>query len=286
MFTLVPMLVQAQFPIIGLEKVKEIKSAKMIVGLTDDEDLNASLRVAVDSFWTFNRVVEYLPLEEAKKKAKEDDKLMVLSIGSTTSKSLTHDRVQYSYRYVSKGKTVEISRGKKAILKQHIPAYGKDEAVSAEAIGFGLAAMQHICSTMVRKKLKNSLKLKSTLKESSTRIRSKTLYIPEGWLSEKLDKSAVKDLYGGKVKVVSYEEWRDAILTKQKGIAYTMVVPVPIGGDYVYVHYLMDAEKGRLYAALQKTGVKVQGINLSKSNTGYITKKNMSLYGKAREGDW
>jgi hypothetical protein len=59
---------------------------------------------------------------------------------------------------------------------------------------------------------------------------------------------------------------------------------VPIGGEFVYQHYLMDAETASvIYVSQPKMATKVAGFNVSKANTGYINSKNLERYNEAFE---
>ncbi|MEO1653771.1 MAG: hypothetical protein AAFU64_09510, partial [Bacteroidota bacterium] len=108
-----------------------------------------------------------------------------------------------------------------------------------------------------------------------------------GWLDLNKKKDDIKELYNFPVEVVNYETWKEAILKKKEGIAYVVVVPVPLGGKYVYLHYLMDAQTGKVFAIVKpKVGLSIGGINLSKKNTGYINKKNLEAYDEVAKGKW
>lgn len=274
--------------IVSLEEVHKIKNSKMIVGLTKDADLNQALKTAVENFWNFSEVVEYLPIDEAYKKVKNTPNLVVLSIGTTKSNSLSHGKGMNRYKFVSKGNHIEISTGKRAVLvKNYIPAFGKENIITDEIIAFGISSLQYMCQTMDQQNIKSNLKLKSAYKVHSPKLKTKKLYVMEGWLSDKIQADEVESIYDFPVEVVSYEKWENAILSKKEGVAYSIIVPVPVGGDYVYQHYLVDAQTGMIYGISQpKAAMKVAGFNVSKSNTGYINKANLENYSDVVNGKW
>ena len=275
--------------IVKLDEVMHIKNSKMVVALTEDDDVNESLKKMVESFWSFSEVDEYLPREEAFEKAKNNKDIVVLAIGTTTSISGRHGRTTgYSYRTISRGKHLEISNGKgKAIIKNFIPAFGEEEYITDEILAFGLTAIEYLCKTMEEDKLKTNWKFKSAYKVHSRDIKSKTLYLMDGWVSEKIKKEDIRKAYEAPIAVVTQEKWADAILSKKEGIAYCIVVPATVGGKFVYMHYIVDAHTGVVYGiAYPKVAVDVAGVNVSKSNSGYINKKNLKAYADIGEGKW
>ena len=65
----------------------EVKRSKIIVGTSGNEAMDQALRVAIDSFWTYARIAEELPYEEALKKANKDDSYMVLYLDNMRSET-------------------------------------------------------------------------------------------------------------------------------------------------------------------------------------------------------
>lgn len=270
------------------KELLEIKTSKTIVGLTDDDKVNEYLKNAIKEYWSFNEVVEYLPLKEAKKKAKENDNLVVMSIGTDWSTSSKHGNGGYQYRTVSSSRYIGISRGKGySIIFQNFPEF-KDKNITPEVLDFAVSSLQYLCETMDEHKLKTNWKYKEPYKEHSKELQKKTLYLPEHWIDQKnITKEKLKELYNYPVEIVSYEKWAEAITSKEKGIAYCMIVPVSRIGDIIFLHYLVDAETGTVYAiSTPKAVVKVAGINMSKANSDEIIKKNIKKYNKAAKGDW
>jgi len=133
---------------------------------------------------------------------------------------------------------------------------------------------------MIDQNLKGGMKAISTLRQQGSGLKDKTLLLPKSWLDSKLTEEQIKKNYTANFKIVSHQDWKNAIIEGQKDAAYVILVPVPVGGNYIYQHHIFDAEtKKKFYALLQpKAGVSINGLNASKSNTGYINKKNVKKY--------
>ena len=270
---------------ISTKNVEKIKKSKIIIAQYNNEEISKHLKEAVDEYWNFAKVEGTMPLDEAIDKAKSDDAYLVLKLGTKNSKSsLRNATGGWNYRYISTGKTIEISNGKKALAGLNIPAYHNEE-YSKEIFVFGISALQMHLHTMDEKKV-GMTKLNPIYKKEAPKLSEKTLLIPEGWADEKLTQDILNGLYPYKAKIVSYEEWRKAILERQEDKAYVMISPMPVDGNYVYQHFLMDCKDARIYAISQsKINVKfdlknIKEVNLSKGNSGYVKEKNVKLYSK------
>ncbi|MBL4655730.1 MAG: hypothetical protein JKY33_07900 [Bacteroidia bacterium] len=279
--------VKAQLHVIKLEKVEIIKNATLIVGTSHDEAVNEALYDAVKQFWTIGKVGEPMPLAEAIKKAKEDESIIVITTGTTSSQSLTHEDGAGRYRYISTGHILELfGKSKKAMYKQIIPAFGEDDVITKEILYFGVSAMHYHLNTMNEKQL-GTAKARGEYKIKSPELKKANLLLAEGWMDSKTTKETVGDYYTGKCEIVPYETWRNAILNREPGKAYSIIAPLALGGNYIYYHYLMEAKTGAVYAiASSKVAVSLRGLNLSKGNSGYINKKVLDKYSKTLEGKW
>ncbi len=266
------------------EDVTRVKSARLIVPTTDYPGLDSLLTTAVKSFWTFSKNVEYgtMSYTDAKKLAKTDKNILIFIITNVRSQSLTHsDASGGRYRYVSSGSAVMLEDGKgKTDVSSFFPTF-EERTVTDEGVGFAVAEMSSLLSNLEKYSIKNNMTFNKPFRQNAPRLKDKTLFIPEGWLHDKLEVRDIPAIYEGKFKIVDYETWSDAIVSK-KDVAYVIVVPFPIGGDFVYLHYLMDAATGDvLFISQPKVAMKVQGFNVSKMNTGYIAEKNIKGYNDA-----
>jgi hypothetical protein len=269
--------------------IQKIKNSKLLVTLTEDEQFNEMLKATVAKYWTFSEVIGYESAENAIKRAKEDENILIMEVGSRSSKSMVHHSAGSSvgYQTISYGKAINIKKGKSTYLfSNYIPSFEGD-VITEEVLIYGISTFQFMCKVMDEKNLASNMNLTKALKEYTPELKNKTLYLAEGWIDKKFDIQEIPDLYEGKIKVVSYDDWRNAIILGEEGIAYCMVVPVPVGGSYSYVHYLVDAKTATIYAmTYPKMAVNVAGFNVSKSNTGYINAKNISMYNDALNGKW
>lgn len=267
--------------IINQKKVAKVKSSKLIVGLTGNADFDADMKAAVEEFWKFSSISEYLPMDEAKKKAKTDPNSLVLVFRHVRSSSCSHQAAGSNIRYkiVTSGYQVAITEGGglKNFVATFVPTFGGE--TTREILYFAIALMNNTLETMEKQNLKNNIKMYSIFNSRAGKLKNKTLYIPDGWLAEKLSPNELAEIYPARIKVTSYEEWRDAIINKKEGIAYLIIVPTPLGDSYVHIHHLMDAETGAcIGTAKPKAPLNVNGINVSKANTGFLNKKMASKY--------
>ncbi|WP_419213407.1 hypothetical protein ACNR9Q_04445 [Maribacter sp. X9] len=273
----------AQIP--KLKEIQNLKNSEVIIGLSGDEGLDQDLRDILNQFWTISPISEELPISEARKKAKESDNIYVIYIDSYTSRSFKrYVGDNYAFRNISTGYYVGLFAGsKKAIMPSYIPVF--EDEFTKEVLAHGVSYMQEIFTMMLDNEI-GAMKTLKIIKDNSKDLKEKTLYIPEWWMDSKLTDADISDLYEGKYEIVSHFEWSRAILNKTPGIAYATVIPAPVGGKFVYQHHICDAETGRIYGITQPKGgaFELNGINLSKANKGYVTKKNLKQYNEVLNG--
>jgi len=289
----------AQIP--KLEHIKNLKESKVIIGLSDNDELNGELKKMVNNHWTLCQIDSSLPFKEAQEKAKQDDNLYVIYVSTMTSRSLKHQAAgtgvgadmsnyypdsKWDFRLVSASKFVGLSNGnRKPLMRSYIP--DSNGYIPAESIAHGINFMQTLFTSMIEEQ-KGAMKVIGLYKKEAKELANKTLYIPKVWLHKKLTAEIITKEYGStNYKLVSYEEWKDAILNKQEGIAYVILIPVPLGGQYVFQHHIFDSATKQLYAISQsKVAASFFAQNLSKANTGYISKKNIKKYKGVLSGKW
>lgn len=286
----------AQF--LSQSDIQKIKKAKLLIVKSGDAKLDEDMQASLKELWKFSPLGEVVTLEEAKKQSKENEEVMYITLEHVESKSLTHGSIPpsernnpaaksiYLHRTVSTGTMLTIKQNKSGYASVFLPAFSNK--ITKEILYFGISDLQCVVSMIDTKQLKNGFKVNSNFKETYTpELKKKTLYILEDWLNPKFTEKDVKTLYKAPAKVVDYFEWKDAILNKTPGIAYSIVVPNPSGGEYTYHHYLMDAETGNVLAISKiNASVKIAGISVTQGNTGYITDKNLKNYNEAQLGDW
>ncbi|WP_104418795.1 hypothetical protein [Neolewinella xylanilytica] len=274
--------------------ITEIRRSKIILGLTGDEHIDRTLRIAVDSFWRVGRLTEEMPYEEALQAANDDDRTMVLYVDNMKSETRLMQN-QFDNGGVptmnwlpgpsSQSLILTVSDGKR--LKRDMKAFlalptDEDGLVPEAAIYFGVAALNDMCMTVARAPKSGAAHLKATLAKRGRRLKAKTLYVLDELIDKKLTQDVFADIYGFQVEVVDFETWSEVVLNRQAGAAYAIVSPVPMGGRHVYAHYLMDAETGLILGvAYPKVAVALGPINLSKSNSATINEKMAELYHEA-----
>jgi hypothetical protein len=265
-------------------EVQTLKTAKIIIAQFGVKEIDDMMESSIKKFFTFNTNFDVMPYMEAKAEAKKDpDHVFVMFVTGVSSKSLPHDRDDKTtplwkeqYRNISGGAFLVIENAKGGVMANcYLPSF-EDGGITEEIVGFGCEAISSMLKTMDEKQMGSNLKLESTYLKDAPALKDKILYIPEGWLSPKFDKDAIKSIYTGQFEIVSYEKWRDAILNKED-VGYAIVVPKPVGGGYVYQHFLVNAKSGKVYAICYPR----VATSASKSNTGYINEKNVKRYNDA-----
>ena len=274
--------------------VTEIRSSKIILGLSGDEDIDQALRTAVDSFWRVGRVVGEMPVKEALEKANRDDRTMVLyldkmssqvNLANTTFDSRGVPQQNWLPGPSSVSPILTVSSGKR--LKRDMKAFialpiDEEMLVPTAAIYFGVAALSDMCKTVSQAKKSGMAHYKSVLARRGRKLKTKTLYVLEDLLHKKMTSDAFTELYGFETEVVGFDRWSEVVLSQEAGAAYAIVSPVPMGGNHVYAHYLVDAENGQvLGVAHPKVAVALGPINLTKSNSAEINEKMAELYHEA-----
>ncbi|NQY29861.1 MAG: hypothetical protein HRT69_10355 [Flavobacteriaceae bacterium] len=284
-FVLFSTSVFAQIP--KLDHIKNLKESKIIIGLSHNENLNINLTKMVNQYWNLCQIDGALPYKEAIQKAKNDDNTFVIFVSTMTSRGLKHNFDEnWDFRLISSGKFVGLSNGsKKPLMRSYIPS--SESLIPSESIAHGINFMQTIITSMIEEQ-KGAMKVIGLYKKEAKELANKTLYIPKVWLHKKLTPEIITKEYGStNYKLVSYEEWKDAILNKKDGIAYVILIPVPIAGQYMFQHHIFDSATNQLYAISQsRVAVSLNAVNLSKANTGYITKKNIKKYKGVLSGKW
>ena len=285
-----------------LKSVREVKEGNLILGLSENKELNKDLIAVANTWWTYSEITEHLPLEQAKARAKADPNTFVLSLAyveveGMQKKNFDPDRRQIGYASgweedfgwppITTGVRFEIENGHKpAFAFQYIPTVG-EAGVTKESMVFGISALNDIFTTMKRDSLSNVFKLMKALKSNTGVLKEKELLIPEGYLHKKVSEEYVKSSYSGKADVVDFPTWREAILNQSEDAVYCTIVAVPTGSTYSYQHWFMEAATGKIIAIVYaKVAVNMAGSNLSSGNKEYITKKLVDKYEKAYQGKW
>lgn len=280
--------VNGQYNLVKLEDALRIKESTLIIAEHKSPELTADLRAAMEEFWTFSDITAPLSLSDALKRAKANHKYLVLELSSISSKSLNAGEGKEHYRIIREGTVLQIrSTDSEPLAKIFIPAFGDDKTVTKEALFFGVSTLQYMLTTMEKKEMKNNFKFQYAYKEKSPNLMLRTLLIAEGWAESSLSTEKLRELYHGPAEVVTYKEWRDAILTRKAGYAYAIIVPFPHGDGYKNYHQLVDAETGTVFGmALPADANMILEAGEQTDNMGYINKGNVPAYADILDGDW
>jgi uncharacterized protein (UPF0248 family) len=282
---------------IKLSDIEKLKKGTLIVALTGNDEVDNFFKEAISEFWTITEISEFLPYNEAKEKAKKDKStyIMYITSGSSIGPSRTASSSSVRYKYISKSKRIKISDGKKysdPILYCYYPT-PSDGRTTKESLYYAMATMEHTASAMISDEIKSTLKWNKIYNKYNEDLKEYTVYLLEGWVEEGLTEERVQEIYPYPIKVVSVEEWSNAVLTKIPNVVYCIISPIPQAGDFTYVHYFLKSGEAKVvgtsYSMINpkfKGGDMSAGnitfimkdMDLSKANIGYITEKNVRMY--------
>jgi len=286
------------------DDVKQIKASKIIVAQVGNKDLDDALYNSVKKFWTFTSDIEQMPYNKAIELAKQNKGILVFSQTETISssnlrKSVNNGPGEFAssyekYKRTSFGRMIMIEDGKQEVLLgNNIPSFGDENILTEESLSFGVSAMNSVMIVFDKYNLKNSYKTRPKFKDhAGDSIKNRTLLIPKELLEDKITESIISKIYPGKFKIVPYEEYRKAILNKEKGMAYVIFSPMAVAGKIGYIQYIMDAENGFTLGVYVPSGGSIElgpGLgehNVSKGNTGEINEKCLKGYKKIYKGTW
>lgn len=231
----------AQF--LNLAEAKKIKSSKVILALTDNEEVNEAFRNAVANFWTLTEISEELPTLEAIKKVKSDGSVTVLMLGKDVTKRWTDNGNGWETATTATGLYIGLNtKGEKnANLIQHIPEWNEEQ------LAFGLSSIEDMVASMIDKKVETNFKLKDIYATRGKEIKNYTLLVNKDFAGG-MTEDEIKKVYPHKFELVSNEEWKKAVLEKTEGYCYLNSAPVPVGDEIRYVSYIMSTTEAKTYA--------------------------------------
>jgi len=243
--------------LVKLDDVRLIKNSKIIVALTNFEEINLSLKNTVRNFWSFCPISDFMPEKEAFLKAEKEQGFVVMKIDGAGSDKEWNISIY--------------DKDENTLIKNQLPlGHGYDETFA-----FGLFSMQYLCKTMDESNSKNNLRWNSLYKVKSAELKTKKLYILDSDLDSDLDKEKIKENYQYPIEVVSYDKWKDAILNKTEGVAYCIIVPFIMylnsqSGQaqqerLFLFHYLVEAKSGVVYS-IEKDHKKIKKSSIRDYN--------------------
>lgn len=266
--------------------VKRIKKSKVIIAQSADRKASEDLITAVRNYWNFTSDVTTMPYKKAKEYAKSNGKAVIIVLVGIRQLPHQHDESKDAYKQISKGGAIMIETASGDILASaYIPTYGEMGDVAPEGLAFGVSYLNQLFKVVEEKDLpSDNERIKEYYTSRVSDLKDKTLLIPEIWLASGFNQAAIDKSYNSKAKVVSFEEFSKAILSKQENVAYDMVAPFPLKGEYVYFHFLVDAKTGHVYAACKPKEGDTTTESDGQGSNGYINAKHIDWYNGALSG--
>lgn len=253
--------------VINSKEAKELKSRKIVVGLKEypkkaDADekamvdsVNSSLKYAMENYWEFSTVVDYLPLSEAKELVKSNKKThCYITIDVGTSTSFKQGSGSYQYKYVSRGEKLSIYIPKMAAtvyLPQYVSSMTKATGV------YGVMQLQKMLDLLVKEELKSTMQFAGYIKDNGAKIINKTLLIPQEYISPKLSEDDIKLVYPYDLDICDLDKIEKVILDRDSKYAVAFFVPIPVGGKEVRRIFISNAEDGDIYGVADGNKISV-----------------------------
>ena len=221
------------------EEAKNLKKSHVILGLTDNEDVNEIFRNAVKEFWTLTEIQEEMPVKEAISKVKSDGSVTVIMLGSDVSKRSSD--MGNGWTGITKASSLYIGLNTKghsnANLMQHTRGWSEEQLV------FGLTTLQDAIEAIITHNLSGMAKVKDVYDERSPSLKNFTLLIDKSTMDPKLTEAIIAENYTHPFELVSHEDWVKAIMDKQEGSAYINIIPVPVGDKIAYLGYVISCNE-------------------------------------------
>jgi hypothetical protein len=231
----------AQF--LNLAEAKKIKASKVILALTDSEEVNEAFRNAVINFWTLTKISEELPAREAIAKLKSDGSVTVLMLGKDVSKKWTDNNNGWTTVTSASGIYIGLNTkgDKNANLMQYIPEWSEAQ------LAFGLSSIEDMVGSMIDNKVETNFKLKDIYAERGNEIKGLTLLINEKFL-DGMNAESIRKVYPHKFEIMTDSKWKKIVLSKTEGYCYLNSAPVPVGDGMRYVSYVMSTTESKTFA--------------------------------------
>lgn len=268
---------------------KSLKEKKMIIALkeypkkaTEEMKLlidssNASLKFAMENYWTFNEVVDFMPLSEAKdfvKDNKDSHSYLAIELGfSKSTKKNENDNFKgNAYRYVSYSERIGIY-APSLTSSVFLPHY--EGPLTHAAAVFGVMQMQKILTLLYQEEITSIMGSRSYVKNNGPKLKNKTLLIPKEYVSNKLTNEEIREAYPFNLEICNLQKIEKAILDRDPDYAVVYHVPLPVAGKFIYRLYIANAEDGDVYGV--SDGSK---INVDLGIFGDTSKKNYLINAK------
>lgn len=254
--------------LIGLEEEDENiirklrkKPQELIIYKNDLKTKNERFEQSVKEYWIYNEEILSMPLSEANKLLNQDiEKYAIIRFGKLSSErigSYFSNSSFYKPKEYSNANRIEIDTPTERVgvllpfYSEPFPKYIIDYAIK----------QAHYTVNYIYENKGTAL----FFKKYNSELQEKVLLIPEIYMDKSLHIVDINKLYPYEYKIVSLETIERVILNSEPDSAYLMIVPVPVGGDLVYYHYISNPLDGKVYG-------------LTSSNKPVVKKKNIQKY--------
>lgn len=242
---------------VNTSDAKDIKSKKIIVVLRDYPEIannkekalvdsvNASIKFAMDKYWVYNNIVDYMSQNGAKDFVENNNKThCYICFDYGISDSLTNIMSTSEYKYFTyNGKLSIYTPALTASV--YLPLYfGYLDKTSTV---YAVMQLQKILELLCQEKIKNLMGSIEYVKMNGPKIIKKTLLIPKEYISPKLSKDDIELAYPYDSDICDLKKIERAILNKDPKYAIIFYVPIPVGGNIVHRLYITNAEDGDIY---------------------------------------
>jgi len=158
-----------------------------------------------------------------------------------------------------------------------MPVDVESYSMTEQDLQLGLTNANEQLERIVSEKIEKAKTLHAAIAETQKKVLDYKLYIPENVVAEGIDIEQIQEVYPGKLKIVSQEEYSKVISAKAEKTAYLMITLKPSGGKMRYYHTIVDASSNETLALFSGKGAKYY-------TPGYIqpaiTKKSLKTYEK------
>ena len=265
--------------VIKFKQIAELVNSQVIIGLSDNAYIDSLLVKSVNANWKLCKLGESMPLKSAYKKAKNNDKLVVISIKpeieETESYEINPDYIYGGYRI-----SIE-SKKNDELISQAIPYF--DGSLSEEVIKFGLDCIQTNCNLILGKKITrlNTDNLSEYYEENKKLLSTNKLIIPDIWMDDRFSESKLRKYYPHKLEIVDYNTWKSAIITERENTTCLIIVPVANEIDFSCQYYMYDTKlKSIISVGIPSADVLVVSPQKQGSEAGFIDKRIAKMLNK------
>jgi hypothetical protein len=261
--------------------VLKIKNGTLIAVSSGNDTIDIYFKEALRKYWTFTEISEFLPIDQAVSKARNDKSVFILSLALGGSIGSGHA----DYNWISGSKVLQITTGKnkwsgRPHAYTNFPAFGEKQDVTIESLFFAVASLNHICTTLVEDQVKGLITWNAVYNKYNHELEDITVYLNENWVADDCSLQEIRAVYPFPIKLVDELKWREAVTGKVDDVAYLMISAISQPGGYIPIHYfLVSGEPKILGTAYQSFNPSIQKFRTPDTNQPkYIYLDHFKLY--------